>query len=73
MNKNKNYQKLLFDEGTKVIAEKIDIVNIFNKLLTVEKMQTHLNIEGRQIEMSDECRQSLDNMKAILYDLLINK
>ena len=73
MNKNKNYQKLLFDEGTKVIAEKLDIVNIFNKLLTVEKMQTHLNIEGRQIEMSDECRQSLDNMKAILYDLLINK
>ena len=73
MNKNKNYQKLLFDEGTKVIAEKLDIVNIFNKLLTVEKMQTHLNIEGRQIEMSDECRQSLDNMKVILYDLLINK
>ena len=61
LNKNKNIQKILFEEGAKIIIEKLDIMNLFNKLYTVEKIKENLNIEGKLIEMPEKCRQILDN------------
>lgn len=66
--KKTKVQKYLFEEGKKILAEKLDIVNLFNKLLIVEKMQNNFNIEGKFIEMSEECKQNIDNIKKEISD-----
>ena len=71
-NKKTKVQKYLFEEGKKVLAEKLDIINIFNKLLTVERMQTNFNIEGKYIEMSEECKQNIDNLRKEISNMISN-
>ena len=42
----------------KIIVEKLDIMNIFNRVYKDEKIQERMNFED--IEMSDECKQKID-------------
>ena len=70
--KKTKIQKYLFDEGKKILSEKLDIINIFNKLLTVEKMQNNFNIEGKFIEMSEECKQNIDHIRKEISNLISN-
>ena len=61
INKNKNINKYLLEEGKKIFSEKLDIINLFNKLLIVEKLQNSFNNDEKYIEMSDECQHDIDN------------
>ena len=70
LSKRKNIPKILFEEATKIIIEKLDIMNLFNKLYIVEIIQEKYNIEGKFIEMSDICRQDLNNYKKAIYNLI---
>ena len=70
INKDKNINKYMFEEGIKLFTEKLDIMNIFNKLIIVEKMQNSFNIEGNYIEMSDNCKLFIDNYRKNQYEML---
>ena len=63
LSKRKNISKILFEEATKIIIEKLDIMNLINKLYIMEIIKVKFNIEGKFIEMSDICRQDLENYK----------
>ena len=43
-------------------------MNLFNKLYIVEKIKENLNIEGKLIEMSEKCRQIIDNCQKNIYN-----
>ena len=66
LNKKKNLQKLLFDEGTKLISINLDIMNMFDKLYLVEKMQKNLNIDGSTIEMRENVKRKIDAIRNII-------
>ena len=63
LNKKRNIQKLLFEEGNKLLAINLDIMNIFDKLYLVEKMQKNLNIEGNNIEMGDNLKRNIEHIR----------
>ncbi len=60
LRKRNNLRNALMDEGMKIIVEKLDIMNIFNRVYKDEKIQERMNFED--IEMSDECKQKIDLM-----------
>ena len=66
LNKKKNLQKLLFDEGTKLISINLDIMNMFDKLYLVEKMQKNLNVDGSSIEMRENVKRKIDAIRNII-------
>ena len=51
-------QNILLDEGLKIINEKLDIFNIFDKMYTSEIIHEKL-IKPKTLEMSDECKIKL--------------
>ena len=57
--KRKNMENILINEGMKVITEKLDIINLFKKLVKDEIIQERENIINDSIEMSDECKANL--------------
>ena len=59
--KRKNIQNVLLDEGMKIITEKLDIMNLFKKLYIDEKIQENTKIKDITIEMSDECKEKVQN------------
>ena len=63
LNKKRNIQKLLFEEGNKLLAINLDIMNIFDKLYLVEKIQKNLNIEGNNIEMGDNLKRNIEHIR----------
>lgn len=68
--KRKNIQNILLDEGMKIIIEKLDIMNLFNKIYRDEKLQEKLDEKDEYIEMSDECKTKLYEInKNTLYGL----
>lgn len=54
-----NINKILFEEGSRIITEKLDLMNIFNDLHVVEMMQKKLKIEAKGMNMSDYCKKNL--------------
>ena len=52
--KKKNVNKILFEEGSKIITERLDILNMFKYLYAVEKIKKKLNIDVKGIHMSDK-------------------
>ena len=58
LRKKDNIRNALIDEGMKIIIERLDIMNIFNRLYKDEKIQEKINVED--IEMSDECKQKIE-------------
>ena len=57
--KKKNIQNVLLDEGMRIIEEKLDIINIFKKIYSIESIEKTLKIKGNALEMSDTCKQKL--------------
>ena len=69
--RKKNINKLLFEEGSKLLTERLDIMNMFNDLYIVGIMQQKLGIEAKGMNMTDRCKNNLqiynmnNNYKAI--------
>ena len=63
-NRKKNVNKILIEEGSKLITERLDILNMFSHLYVIELMQKKLGIEAKGMNMSDNCKNNLQ-----LYNL----
>ena len=69
--RKKNINKLLFEEGSKLLTERLDIMNMFNDLYIVGIMQQKLGIESNGMNMTDRFKNNLqiynmnNNYKAI--------
>ena len=59
--KKRNLNRILFEEGSKIITKRLDIMNMFNKLYVVEIMQKNLGIEYRGMSMTSNCKNSIKN------------
>ena len=57
--KKRNVNKVLFEEGSKIITKRLDIMNMFNHLYINEIIQEKLGFEARDMEMSDEFKNYL--------------
>ena len=53
--KKKNLNKLLFKEGSKILTERLDVMNMFHHLYIVEIMKEKLGIEPKGVKMSENC------------------
>ena len=51
--RKKNLNKLLFEEGSKVLTERLDVMNMFQHLYIVEILKEKLGIEPKGIKMSE--------------------
>ena len=58
--RKKNVNKVLFEEGSKLITERLDILNMFSHLYVIELMQKKLGIEAKGINMSYNCKNNLN-------------
>ena len=57
--RKRNVNKVLFEEGSKLITERLDIMNMFNDLYIIGIMQQKLGIDAKGMNMSDRCKNSL--------------
>ena len=55
----KNMNKILLREGSKILTERLDIVNMFYYLYTIETIRKKLKIEAKGVDMSDNCLNQL--------------
>ena len=60
--KRKKIQNILIDEGMNMFSEKLDVINIFSKLMKIEDIE-FLSLKEKTIEMSDECKKRLQDIK----------
>ena len=58
--KRKKIQNILIDEGMNMFSEKLDVINIFSKLMKIEDFE-NLARKEKTIEMSDECKKRLQD------------
>ena len=58
-NKKNNLNRVLFEEGSKIITERLDINNMFNHLFIAEIVQKKIGVEARGINMSENCISNL--------------
>ena len=52
-NRKRNVNKILFEEGSRILTERLDILSMFNDFYAVELIQKQLGIEGKGMNMSD--------------------
>ena len=57
--KKSNVNKILFEEGSKLLTQKLDILNMFQRLYAVEIMQKKYGIEAKGKDMSTNCKKAL--------------
>ena len=57
--KKSNVNKILFEEGSKLITRRLDIMNMFKYLYLVEIMQKKLRVEVSGMNMSSRCKTNL--------------
>ena len=57
--KKNNINRILFEEGSKIITERLDVMNMFSHLYIVELLQKKVGIEIKGIDMSDTCKNNL--------------
>ena len=57
--KKKNVNRILFEEGNKIMTQRLDIMNMFNHLYMSEIMQQKLGLEVRDMEMTEDFKNSL--------------
>ena len=62
--KKKNINKVLFEEGSKLITERLDILNIFNRLYINEIIEKNLGIGTKDLDMSDKCKYYIRFVKS---------
>ena len=66
--KKKNVNKILFEEGNKIITQRLDIMNMFNHLYMSEIIQQKLGLEVRDMEMTEDFKNSLLSLDSKSYD-----
>ena len=54
-----NLNKILFEEGSKLITEKLDLMNMFINLSALEKMQKQFGIEVKGQNMTNRCKNNI--------------
>ena len=59
--KRKKIQNILIDEGMNLFSEKLDVINIFSKLMKIEDFE-NLSHKEKAIEMSDQCKKRLQDI-----------
>jgi len=59
--RKKKIQNILIDEGMNLFSEKLDVINIFSKLMKIEDFE-NLSHKTKSIEMSDECKKRLQDI-----------
>ena len=57
--KKEHFEKILLEEGMKIVLRKLDIQNLFRKIY---KDNPEINEESEYIEMSDSCKKELRNV-----------
>jgi hypothetical protein len=57
--RKKNINKILFEEGSRIITQRLDILSMFNHFYLIEIMQKKLGIEAKGMNMSDKCKDYL--------------
>ena len=62
--KKKNINKVLFEEGSKLITERLDILNIFNRLYINEIIEKNLGIGAKDLDMTDKCKYYIRLVKS---------
>ena len=49
----------MFEEWSKIITSRLDILNMFNYLYVVEIRQKKLGVEAKGMNMTDNCKNDL--------------
>ena len=65
--KRKKMHNYLLDEGMRIISEKIDIFNIFDKMYKDEEI-TEKVVINKTIDMSDKCKLQLQSLFDQIYE-----
>ena len=58
--RKKNVNKVLFEEGSRILTQRLDILNMFNHFYIMELMQKHMGIELKDMDMSDICKYGVE-------------
>ena len=58
--KKKNVNKVLFEEGSRILTQRLDILNMFNHFYIMELMQKNMGIELKDMDMSDICKYGVE-------------
>ena len=59
LNKKKDLNRILLEEGSKIITKRLDIMNMFKALYLVEMIQKNLGIEFKGMNMSSNCKNNI--------------
>ena len=57
--KKRNVNRILFEEGSKILTSRLDIMNMFEHLYIIEVIQKKLGVEAKGINMSSNCKNNL--------------
>ena len=58
--KKRNINKVLFEEGSKMLTQRLDILHIFNNVYINEIVQKKLGVEARDMDMTDNCKSYIN-------------
>jgi hypothetical protein len=64
INRKKNINKALFEEGSRILTQRLDVVNMFNHFYIMELMQKNMGIEPKEMRMSDICKNAIQMVNA---------
>ena len=59
-----NVNKVMFEEGSKLLTQRLDILNMFHMLYNYELIEKHIGIQPKEINMSDRCKRALKRINA---------
>ena len=60
--KREHFEKILLEEGMKIILKKLDVQNLFKKIYKDDPNIDEKNAESEYIEMSNNCKKELRNV-----------
>ena len=60
--KRERFEKILLEEGMKIILKKLDVQNLFKKIYKDNPEIDEKNADSEYIEMSDNCKKELRNV-----------
>ena len=57
--RKRNINKVMFEEGSKILTQKLDILNMFHTLYNYELIEKKMGTQPMEIDMSDNCKRAL--------------
>ena len=60
--KREHFEKILLEEGMKIILKKLDVQNLFKKIYKDNPQTDKINADSEYIEMSNNCKKELRNV-----------